>query len=134
MGQRLENAIGWKWQYKKTEWIALGKANELQISFYSLKRDPYWEFSAEAFLWTPRHEPIAAGEVLKPYATQGYPQNAYWAGTNSLIMYAWSYPYWRGGVTMIATSLDNMWDEVPQDLRNRTEARSTVSQLSGDRS
>lgn len=116
MGQRLENNLGWKWQYKKTEWNALGKDNELQISFYSLKRDPYWEFSAEAFLWTPSHDPIGAGEVLKPYATAGYPQNAYWSGTNSVVMNAWVWPYWVGGVTLIPTALRNMWPEVPQWL------------------
>jgi hypothetical protein len=117
MGQRLQNNIGWKWQYHPTRWIADGKDNELQISFYSLKRDPYWEFSMEAFLWSPKRQPIGAGEVLKPYATQGYPQNAYWAGTNSLTIAAWSFPYWTGGVRVIAASLHNMWDEVPQDLR-----------------
>jgi hypothetical protein len=133
MGQRLYDNSGTTWRYKQTTWESEGHEVTLDIWSHSLKRDRYWEYSIEAYLYAKSGRLMGLGEKSMPYATPHYRQYPPYLNSHEIIGRPVSYPYWSGGVYITPSRLKDMWPEEPRPLTYGTQSGSTVPEFSGDR-
>ena len=116
MGQRLWDNSGTTWRYKPTTWLSEGHEVTLDIWSHSLKRDRYWEYSIQAYLYAKSGRLMGLGEKSMPYATPHYRQYPPYLWGHSVFGVPVSYPYWSGGVYITPSRLKDMYPEVPRLL------------------
>ena len=69
------------WSYRKTRWNADGQDVMLELMLSSTPRHKYWDYSIDAWLWTPDYEPLAHGRYVRRYAGLYY---SFGPGTSGL--------------------------------------------------
>ena len=134
LGQRLNDNSGYTWRYQKTTWYIDKKMMTLWIWQHSVKRKLWWEYSIVVQVYDHNENLIGISEKVYPYAapyTDWYPP---WLRTWGLFVYPWQYPFDGFHVAISPSSLANMYPEIPVELADGAEARSTVPELPGDRS
>ena len=134
LGQRLYDNSGSTQRYEKTTWVIERREATLDIWTHSILRDWGWEYTMKALLYDHKDRLQSAGETKTRYATPGTQQYPPWLQIQSIHSVTIGHPYIHFGLNALPTSLANMWPQVPRPLGDGAKARSTVPQLSGDRS
>lgn len=134
LGQRLYDNSGTTQRFKKTTWHIEYQDMTLDIWTHTILRDWGWEYDFQAYLYDQEDHLVGLGEKTTRFATPGTQQYPPWMQGQTIVGIPIGHPYMGFGLYALPSSLANMWPEVPRPLGDRAEARSTVPELSGDRS
>ena len=104
------------WSYRTTKWNASGQEVVLELKMASTQRNRYWDYSIDAWLWTPDYEPLGHGQYVKRYAGLYYTDSYVWVWPRWFRMEYFYQPFFETEIEIFPTAPKHAWPEVPEQL------------------